>query len=96
MAQLAQEDFWSIEKVPFENSWEADPLVSSVEETFNVKVSGSEIDTDFAEDDDAESLTNCYVVFDVTGRLADIFSAHGIRPSIEVDIFNDAMGSSWI
>ena len=94
MAQIAQEEFWSIEKLPFEDSWEADPLASSVEETFNIQVSDSGIDTDFAEDDDPESLTNCYVVFDVTGRLADLFLSHGVRPSIEVDIFNDAMCSS--
>lgn len=94
MAQIAQEEFWSIEKLPFEDSWEADPLASSVEETFNIRVSDSEIDTDFAEDDDSESLTNCYVVFETLGQLANILSSHGVNPSIEVDFFNDATGSS--
>jgi hypothetical protein len=93
-AQIAEEEFWSIEKVLFEDAWEADPLTASVEESFHIQVSDSDIDTDFAEDDDSESLTNCYVVFETLGQLADILSSHGVNPSIEVDFFNDATGSS--
>lgn len=93
-AQIAEREFWSIQKLLFEDVWEADPLTASVEDSFYIQVSDSDIDTDFAEDDDSESLTNCYVVFETLGKLADILSSHGVNTSIEVDVLNNATGSS--
>lgn len=84
---------WEVTKVHFENEWEAQRLHPSVEETYCLQTSDADVDVDFADDDDIESLTNCYVTFDAVGELAAALRAHGVRPQIEVDIFNSAVGS---
>lgn len=85
---------WEIAKVLFEDSWEAQRLNPSVEDAYGLQISDIEVDVDFAEDDDVESLTNCYVTFDATGKLAAALRDHGLRPQIEIDVFNNVIGSS--
>ena len=84
---------WEIEKALFEDEWEAQRLAPEVEEACGLQVSDANIDVDFSQDDDIESLTNCYVNFDATGKLAAVFRAHGLRTQIEIDVFNSAIGS---
>lgn len=85
---------WEITKAYAEDEWEAQRLNSAVEETFCLQVSDASVDVDFAEDDDVESLTNCYVMFDAKGALGAALTAHGVRPEIEMDVCNSLIGSN--
>lgn len=92
--QVELNDFWEINKVPFEDQWEADQLVASVQEIYHLKLSDESIDTDFAEDDDPESLTNCYLTFVAINELAEVLEQHNCSKQFVVDIFNSAIGHS--
>ncbi len=85
---------WEIAKVYFEDRWEPQRFHESVEEVYGLQVSDVAVDVDLAEDDDVESLTNCYVTIGATGPLAAALREHGVQPQVEVDVFNSAIGSS--
>lgn len=85
---------WEIAKVHFQDRWEAQRLHATVEKIYGLQISDVDVDVDFAEDDDVESLTNCYVTFDAIGPLAAALREHGVQPQLEVDVFNNAIGSS--
>jgi hypothetical protein len=87
-------DQWEIKKEYFEAVWNAEQLHESVIKIFNVRLSNSEIETDFHEDDDVESLSNCFVEFECINALKELFIASGLRPKFSIDVFNDIYGSN--
>lgn len=86
-------DQWEISKEYFEEIWSATTLSESVTRKFKIKLSDSEIETDFQDEDDIESLSNCFVEFECTDELREIFIASGLRPALVMDVFNDIYGT---
>lgn len=93
--QISVNDLWDINKEPFNDVWEADQFFPEVQTTHHLEVSGAPVECDFAQDDeDPESLTNCYVEITATGVLAETLKKHGCGTNLTVDAFNVAIGHS--
>ena len=84
---------WEINKEHFEEIWTAKQLSESVIKQFNIKVSDAEVETDFSEEEDIDSLSNCFVQFESIGMLKETLIASGLNFNFIVDIFNDVYGS---
>lgn len=85
---------WEINKEYFDEVWTAQQWDESVIQKFNVRMSDSEIETDFHEEDDPESLSNCFVELECTGALKDIFIASGLKNKFSIDVFNEIHSSN--
>jgi hypothetical protein len=59
----------------------------------NIKISVAEVENDFSEEEDIDSLSNCFVEFESTGMLKETLIASGLNFNFIVDIFNDVYGS---
>jgi ribosomal protein S10 len=84
---------WLIEKDYFSDEWKAEQLDAQVQERYEIKVSNRLIECDFAEDEDPESLTNCYVQFEAIGGLAKILRTYGCDVYLTTDSFNSTWGT---
>lgn len=91
---ISRASSWEITKIPFEDHWEVQQLDEETQESFSVTAARSCVDFDLAQDDDPESVTNCYIDFYAFGLLADLLHEHGVRSSFKIDVFNDAHGSN--
>ena len=91
---VERESSWEITKVPFEEHWEVQPLNEETQESFELCTDETCVEFDLAQDDDPESLTNCYVDVHVVGTLAELLAQYGVRPQFKIDVFNDAQGHS--
>ena len=85
---------WVVEKEYFEDSWMAQQLHEDVVQTYCLQLADAEVEVDLEDEDDPESLTCCYVMFDAVGNLSEILNDHGIKSRIEVQVFNSSNGSS--
>lgn len=90
----ARESGWEITKVPFEDEWQVQPLNEETQETFELFTNETCVEVNVAQDDDPESLTNCYVDVHAFGTLSELLAEYGIRPQFRIDVFNDAQGHS--
>ncbi len=84
---------WVVEKEYFEDSWVAQQLHEDVEQTYCLQLADADVEVDLEDEDDPESLTCCYVMFDAVGNLSEILSDHGIKSRIEVQVYNSSNGS---
>jgi len=84
---------WEINKDYLEEFWSAEKLNEFVENKFNIKLSNSEIETYFQEDDDIESLSNCFVEFNCSGEFGHALEICGLKPKLVIDVFNDIYGT---
>jgi len=85
---------WEINKEYFDEVWAAELLDESVIERFELQRSDSEIQTDFHDEDDVESLSNCFVGLECTGTLKNLFIASGLKNKFVIDVFNDIYSSN--
>jgi hypothetical protein len=93
--QISVNEFWEINSDPYSNQWEADQFDPKVQKRHCVEVSDAPVECDFAdEDENPDSLTNCYVEICAKGVLADTLLKHGCGTNLIVDAFNITQGHS--
>lgn len=91
---VERESSWDIEKTPFEEKWEVQTLSEETQDFHLLCTDETCVEFDLAQDDDPESLTNCYVEVYALGVLAELFTQYGVRPQFKIDVFNDSQGHS--
>lgn len=93
--QILVNEFWEINLDPFNVVWEADQFEPEVKTAHHVEVSDAPVKCDFAdEDENPDSLTNCYVEICATGVLAKTLQKHGCGSNLTLDTFNVGYGHS--
>jgi hypothetical protein len=85
---------WDIEKAPFEEEWEVEPLNEETQDFFLLCTNEACFEFELAQEDDPDSLTNCYVEVHALGVLAELFTHYGVRPQFKIDVFNDSPGGN--
>lgn len=85
---------WAIEKIFFEETWEAHRLHHDIEAEFNLQIADIDIGVDFENEEDPETLTNCFVTLRATDALEALLREFDVSSEFVIDVCNDVIGTN--